>query len=250
MFWYFDRELAVAVNDFMFAALSKKPQMIDFVDEQGQPVPLVNGGVSELHPQYLADGVSFQVSATYLDRSPTKQLYNGEPLGHADGPIYFKAASGAIKQTGANAFRVWMGRGGLLAQGPPWGPIIIAWQPGKAEYRRCDRPGHPWVATLNKEGRLQTIAFPKIEDQPPGVKSLALHATSDAGLPVQFYVVSGPVKLAEDNTTLEFLPVPPRAKFPVRVVVGAFQWGRVTGEKVRTAGPVFQEFSISAATAR
>ena len=77
------------------------------------------------------------------------------------------------------------------------------------------------------------------------MKSLALRATSDAGLPVQFYVVSGPVKLAEDNATLEFLPVPPRAKFPVRVVIGAYQWGRISGEKVRTAGPVFQELSIS-----
>jgi hypothetical protein len=243
MFWYFDRELAVAVNDFMFAALSKKPQMIDFL-ENGRPVSLVNGGLAELHPKFLDDGVTFQVAATNLDRSPISRLYNGEPLGHADGPIFFKAASGAIKQTGSNTFRIWMGRGGLLPQGPPWGPDIIAWQPGNAEYRRCDRPGHPWVATLNKDGRPQTIDFPKIEDQPLGVKSLALHATSDAGLPVQFYVVSGPVKLAADNTTLEFLPVPPRAKFPVRVVIGAYQWGRVTGEKVMTAGPVFQEFLI------
>lgn len=243
MFWYLDRELAVAANDFMFAALSKKPQMIDFL-ENGRPVSLANGGLAELHPNFLDDGMTFQVAATNLDRSPILRLYNGEPLGHADGPIFFKAASGAIKQTGSNTFRIWMGRGGLLPQGPPWGPVIIAWHPGNAEYRRCDRPGLLWVATLNKEGRPQTIDFPKIEDQPMGVKSLALHATSDAGLPVQFYVVSGPVKLAADNTTLEFLPVPPRAKFPVRVVIGAYQWGRISGEKVRTAGPVFQKFFI------
>ncbi|HEU6449362.1 MAG TPA: hypothetical protein VFV23_13075 [Verrucomicrobiae bacterium] len=245
MFWYLDRELAVVVNDFMSGALAKKPQMIDFLDGHGQPLPLVNGGVPDFHPKFLDDGVTFQIAATFLDRSPTPKLYGGQPLGHADGPIFFKAGEGAIKRTGSNTFRVWMGRGSPLAQGPPWAPHVIAWQPGDDECRRCDRPGHPLVETVNKNGKSQTIDFPKIENQPAGVKSLLLRATSDAGLPVQFYVVSGPVKLADDNRTLEFLPVPPRAKFPVRVVIGVFQWGRVTGEKVKTAGPVFREFFIT-----
>ncbi|HEX9046761.1 MAG TPA: hypothetical protein VF988_07025, partial [Verrucomicrobiae bacterium] len=185
-----------------------------------------------------------------LDCSPTPKLYGGGPLGNAEGPIYFKAGEGAIKQTGSNMFRVWMGRGSSLFQGPPWAPHIIAWQPGNDEFRRCDRPGHPLVATKNQEGKPQAIDFSKIEDQPRGVKSLVLRATSDAGLPVQFYVVSGPVKLTDDNRALEFLPLPPRAKYPARVIIGAYQWGRISGEKVRTAAPVFQEFYITTASVR
>ena len=98
--------------------------------------------------------------------------------------------------------------------------------------------------TQNQDGKPQAIEFPKIENQKLGVKSLTLHASSDAGLPVPFYVLSGPVKLADDNATLEFLPLPPRASFPMRVIIGADQWGRVTGEKVQTTGPVFPQYSI------
>ena len=62
---------------------------------------------------------------------------------------------------------------------------------------------------------------------------------------MQYFVVSGPVRVAGDDT-LEFLPVPPRAKFPVRVRVGAFQWGRGAGDRVHSAGPEFLEFAITA----
>jgi hypothetical protein len=47
-----------------------------------------------------------------------------------------------------------------------------------------------------------------------------LKATGDSGLPVQFFVVSGPVELKGDDS-LELLPIPPRSKFPVRVIIGA-----------------------------
>ena len=51
-----------------------------------------------------------------------------------------------------------------------------------------------------------------------------MRAKTDAGLPVQFYVVSGPARIDPiDNTTLNYLKVPPRAKFPLRVVIGAYQ---------------------------
>lgn len=242
-FWYFDKELATAVNDFLVAGLAKKPQVIDFV-ENGRPVSLEKGGMADLHPKFLEDGMTFKVEATALGKSPTRRLYDGAEVGHAPGPVQFRVSTGALKQTGPDTFRVWLERGGVERQGPPWEPWIMAWQSGDDEYRRADRPGHPWVSVVNKSGKPQTIDFPRIENQPPGVKTLKLRATSDAGLPVQFFVVSGPARLADDDATLEFLPVPPRGKFPVRVIVGAYQWGRVTGEKIQSAGPVFQEFFL------
>jgi hypothetical protein len=241
--WYFDKETAEVVNDYMVNGLAKKPQVIDFTDDKGIPVSLIKGGMADIHPTVLTDGVTFSVAATSLDKSPTSNLYSGTAVGHAIGPILFKASTGAIKQTGPNTFQIWMKRGGLIQQGSPWEPWIMAYQPGDSEYRRADRPGHPWLLTQNKDGKVQTIDFEKIENQKQGVKSLKLHATSDAGLPVQFYVVSGPVEL-KDADTLEFYLLPPRTKLPARVILGAYQWGRVTGDKVQTTGPIFQEFLI------
>jgi hypothetical protein len=242
--WYFDKEMAQTVNDYMAAGLAKKPQVIDFVGLDGKPLPLDKGGNPTLPFQIMSDGADFKVAATFLDRAPA-QIYGGAGVGHAAGPILFKVSSGALKQTGPDTFRVWMRRGGLIQQGSPWEPWIMAYQPGNDEYRRADRPGHPYVYTINRDGKLQLIDFARIGDQRLGVKSLTLHAISDAGLPVQFYVISGPVRLKDDNRTLEFLPIPPRSKFPVRVVIGAYQWGRITDSKVQTGGPIVQQFWIT-----
>ncbi len=50
--------------------------------------------------------------------------------------------------------------------------------------------------------------------------------------------------MSADNQTLRFLPISPHAHFPLRVIVGAYQWGRITGAKVQSADPVYQEFFI------
>ena len=122
----------------------------------------------------------------------------------------------------------------------------MAYHPGDAQFRRADRPLHPLgLGTINKAGTPQTITFQKIPDQRAGAKPVKLSATSDAGLPVQFFVVSGPVQIdPRDNTKLNILQAPPRTKYPVRVIIGAYQWGRVTEPKVQNATPVFQEFLI------
>jgi len=39
------------------------------------------------------------------------------------------------------------------------------------------------------------VTFPKIENQPAGVKSVPLRAISDSGLPVAYYVVAGPAEV-------------------------------------------------------
>jgi hypothetical protein len=55
-------------------------------------------------------------------------------------------------------------------------------------------------------------------------------------------MVSGPATI--QGNTLTFTQIPVRAKYPVRVLVSAFQWGRSTGGHVQSAGPVTQEFFI------
>jgi hypothetical protein len=91
------------------------------------------------------------------------------------------------------------------------------------------------------EGRAQTIDFPPIADQASGTDSLRLKAASDAGLPVGFFVREGPAEIVGD--ALKFTPVPPRAKYPIKVTVVAWQYG-VPG-KVRSAEPVTREFYLT-----
>jgi hypothetical protein len=224
--WYFDREMAETINNFMVEGLTKKPQVIDFV-EDGQPVDLKSNGFAILRPILLKDGVSFQVKAMPLDVSPIANLYKGAAVGHAKGPIQFRVSTGELKQNGPDTFQVWRRRGGLVQQGPPWEPWIMAVQPGDAKFRRADRPARPQIPVVLFDGKDQNLAIAKIPDQPSSTRQITLKGTSDAGLPVQFF--------DEDGTTLHFLPIPPNSRFPVEVVIGAYQWGRITDPIVKTA---------------
>ena len=242
--WFFNQTLAQRVNAYMANTYAKKPQLINFV-VNGKPASLKQNGFASMGAHFNPNGITFNVHARYLNRSPTPHLYGGEALGHSSVPIQFwTIGSGALKQVGPNSFRVWMRRGGVRRQGPPWEPWVIAYSPGDAQYQSTDRPAHIWVADRNTAGEPQSIAFPALKNVALGTKAIRLHATSSLGLPVQFFVISGPVNLAADNRTLEFLPIPPRAGFPMKVIIGAYQWGRAVHPRVRSAGPVIRSFNI------
>ena len=242
--WFFNRKLAQAVNAYMVHSFAKKPQLIDFV-VHGKPAPLKQNGFASMTAHFNPDGVTFNVYARYLNQSPTPHLYNGRQLGHSTAPIQFwTIGSGALKQVGPHTFRVWMRRGGVRRQGPPWEPWVIAYSPGNAQYQSTDRPAHFWLADRNTAGKSQRIDFPALMNVAVGTRSILLHATSSLGLPVQFFVISGPVQLAADNRTLNFLPIAPRARFPMKVIIGAYQWGRAIHPRIKSAGPVIREFDI------
>ncbi len=248
--WFFNQKLAQAVNTYMATTYAKKPQLIDFV-VNGKPASLKQNGFATMGADFNPGGVTFNVQARYLNHSPTPHLYAGQTLGHSSVPIEFwTIGSGALKQVGPHTFRVWMRRGGVRRQGPPWEPWIIAYSPGSAHYQSTDRPAHIWVADHNTAGKPQSIAFPPLKNVVLGTKAIRLHATSSLGLPVQFFVISGPVNVASNNRTLKFLPIPPRAKFPMKVIIGAWQWGRAIHPRVRTAGPVARSFYITRPAAR
>ena len=86
------------------------------------------------------------------------------------------------------------------------------------------------------------FAFEKNPDVEIGTKSISLVATSDSGLPVEFYVVAGPAIV--ENGKLIFTKIPPSSKFPVEVTVAAWQWGRATEPRIKMAEIVKQKFNI------
>ncbi|MGN6504303.1 MAG: hypothetical protein ACTHM6_01950, partial [Tepidisphaeraceae bacterium] len=240
--WYIDADLAQTISRTMQAKLSKKPQAIDFLVD-AKPAPLDQKGFAEVGVKLLEDGVSWKVQACFLDRAPPNLGYGGQPLGHSSGEVYFRAGSGALKQTGPDTFRVWLGRGGIERQGNPWDPWVIATSPGDATYRSADRPIHFWVPIKRKDGKPQSIHFPKVPDLKAGATAVTLHATADSGLPVQYFIDSGPAEVDEKGT-LTLQPIPPRAKYPVTVRVGAYQWGRGLDPKIASAEPVYQEILL------
>jgi len=62
---------------------------------------------------------------------------------------------------------------------------------------------------------------------------------------VAYFVKVGPASL--EGSTLRINAIPPRSKFPIKVTVVAYQWGRAVEPKVQTAVPVEQTFMISLA---
>jgi hypothetical protein len=69
-----------------------------------------------------------------------------------------------------------------------------------------------------------------------------LKAVSDAGMPVYYYVLEGPAEIKGNR--LFFTNIPPRSRYPVKVTVVAWQYGRRLEPQVQTAGPVTRTFYI------
>ena len=244
-YWYLDAEIAKAANDYMFERLAKKPQMIGFITDKGKLDTYEKTGVTQFGVKWLPDGITFEVQAQFFDQSPTKNLYDGKPLGHVDEPVKFRVGSGALKQVGDNRFQVHVDRGGIFRQSAPWEPWILGYHPGNAEYRSTDRPLHAWVWTINKDGADQTLDFAVMPDVSiHDLKPMTLNAKASSQKPVQFFVISGPVEIEGDNK-LVFQSIPPRTSFPIKVMVAAYQWGRASDPKVKTALPVVREFYIT-----
>ncbi len=114
--------------------------------------------------------------------------------------------------------------------------------PGTDSIRGVSTP-FPLVATSpGGEAEAQRIVFRGLPSVPVGTETMTLSATSTAGLPVRYYVDSGPAIVI--GNVLYFSEIPPRARFPVNVEVVAWQNGTTAGDGVRRAQPVHRTFQI------
>jgi hypothetical protein len=98
------------------------------------------------------------------------------------------------------------------------------------------------IPRRNDTGSEQSITFLEIDDQQAGAAPLKLRATASSGLPVRYFVREGPAEV--DGDTINFTEIPPRAKFPMKVTIVAWQWGRSIDPKVQSAEPVERTFNI------
>ena len=125
-------------------------------------------------------------------------------------------------------------------QGDIW---LLASHPGDARFKSAVQQALLKIPAQLKDGAEQHITFPDIADVERGTKQTQLKAISDAGVMVYYYVREGPAEITGD--ILKFTAIPLRAKFPVKVTVVAWQYGRAGEPKLKSAEPVERTFNIN-----
>ena len=234
-YWFFDEEMARAAIAFNGDRGKRRVQMISFVQDGVGLFVGKNGYVQyKLLPE--GDGLSFTVKGGFLKEVPEGLVGAGTSIGHANGPFSYRVTMGPAVQTGPAAFRI------QFTRQKPRNVMIMATQAGDAEYRRALQPAIVEIPARLMEGGEQVINFPMIPNGRKGLRSIALGARSSSGLPVQYYVVAGPARVEGDSLRITEIPV--RSRYPLKVTVVAYQWGKMTAPRFKSAEPVARVFYI------
>ena len=251
-FWFFDGELAKATEKYESAFRGLKPQLVGYMQD-GKMVPQRDEHLQvDLKFEPQADGVTFKLSGAFYDAVPSGSprlpgwtgLPTNSPLGHAtSGEISIERICGPFEKISADTFAVHFQKETLqVTNARSYELVLAAKHPGDAEYKAAVQQAHMFVPARNTQGAEQHLSFPAISNQKAGTKSVRLAATSDANVKVGYYVREGPAEM--DGDVLKLTPVPPRAKYPVKVTVVAWQYGRSLEPKLKTAEPVERSFLI------
>lgn len=237
--WYFTAGLAQAACDMASVDWNARTQVPVFTDATGTPLPFGRRGIFSPLPYETADdGITFGFRTGFLDSIPDGWVKGGTPLGHAAGTPLVEWICGPIAPLGGNRFRISLDR--TWTHTPTF---LSVSHPGDAGHRHGVQPAEIRLEP-NTAGAPQSIVFEPIPDQVAGVKEIALRATSDAGLPVRFFVRVGPAEVHGDRLVVS--DIPPRSRLPLTVTVAAWQWGRSAAPAVQTAPLVERSFRITA----
>ena len=239
-FWYFDKEMADATEKYYANERGKTEQYIGF-EQKGKLITFNPKSHVRMFPSFQpeADGVTFYLKAVYTDT-----LRNEYSKEHSTRPIRMSRICGPVEVVNDTTFTVRFYRMGLDNPKRTGGICLMASVKQDHKYRSAVQQVEIRIPYRNKEGIPQRIIFPKLSDAKASVKEISLKGTADSGLPVYYYVKEGPAEIKRDKLVLT--KIPPRAKFPVKVTVVAWQYGRSGEPKVQTAEAVEQSFYITA----
>lgn len=183
-----------------------------------------------------SDGLTFTLTPVYTDSVRTELS-----TANAGGKITMHRICGPVEVINDSTFRVSFYRMGMYNPRRTADVWLLAENEGNKEYKSCVQQLNLRIPYRNNDSRRQYILFPGIEDISVDTREIKLNAVSDCGLPVSYYVKSGPAVVEGDRLRITDIPV--RAKWPVRITVVAWQYG-IKG-KVRTAEPVEREFFLN-----
>lgn len=235
--WFFDEATAKDAQAITAARWTADTQLPGYVANTNCTVdPFSFNSVTQV---MVTTDSEFSLSGVMLDKIPAGFVGAGEPLATTPGSPIFEWICGPIAPLGNGKFR--------LALDRTWKTGAACYMIARKEATETVRYSlQPAMVKLveNTQGTEQKITFDPIPNVANGTGSVSLQAKSDANLPVQFYVESGPAIV--ENDKLVFTPIPPRAKFPVAVTVAAWQWGKNAEPKVKIAPIVKQTFQITA----
>ena len=239
-FWYFDKEMADATEKYYANERGKTEQYIGF-EQKGKLITFNPKSHVRMSPSFQpeADGVTFHLKAVYTDT-----LRNEYSKEHSTHPIRMSRICGPVEVVNDTTFTVRFYRMGLDNPKRTGGICLMASVKQDHKYRSAVQQVEIRIPYRTKEGISQRIIFPKLSDVKASVKKISLNGTADSGLPVYYYVKEGPAEIKGDKLALT--KIPPRAKFPVKVTVVAWQYGRSGEPKVQTAEAVEQSFYITA----
>jgi hypothetical protein len=250
-FWCFDKEHALATASFGSQQHLKKPQLAGYI-QNGAVVPQNKETHQQVTLPFIptGDGTTFKLQGSFLDSVPDgrpvrwAELSAGSPITHAQGSVVISRICGPVEKLADDTFALRFDRLGFdntKRSNEIW---LMAVHPGDGEYKRCVQQAVMRFPLRNTSGQDQEISFQEIPNQRAGSKGLKLHARSSAkDAEVRFYVREGPAEI--DGDTLKITAIPPRAKFPVKVTVVVWQWGRSIEPKLKTAEPVERTFLIA-----
>lgn len=239
-FWYFDKEMADATEKYYANERGKTEQYIGF-EQKGKLITFNPKSHVRMSPSFQpeADGVTFHLKAVYTDT-----LRNEYSKEHSTHPIRMSRICGPVEVVNDTTFTVRFYRMGLKNPKRTGGICLMASVKQDHKYRSAVQQVEIRIPYRNKEGIPQSIIFPKLPDVKASVKEISLNGTADSDLPVYYYVKEGPAEIKGDKLVLT--KIPSRAKFPVKVTVVAWQYGRSGEPKVQTAEAVEQSFYITA----
>lgn len=236
-FWYFDREMAELTEEIYRQEHDLLPQYVSFAQE-GRLVRYNPKSHVTLSAPFRpeADGITFHLKAVYTD-----SLRASLADKHSVATPRIERICGPVKQIDDTTFVLDFYRMGTTNKKRTSSITFVASAAGDRNYKECVQEFNLNIPYPLKEGKRQSICFPTLEDVEAGTSSVPLCATSDSGLPVYYYVKSGPAEVRGDR--LVFTAIPPRSKFPLEVTVVAWQYG--LAGKVQTAEPVERRFFIT-----
>ena len=181
------------------------------------------------------DGLTFHLKAVYTD-----SLHTAISDEHSLTSPEITRICGPVQKVNDTTFTVRFYRMGMYNKRRTGDICLLAGNDGDKHYKSTVQELSFRIPYRNTEGKRQHILFPGLDDVKKGTETISLHATSDCGLPVYYYVKEGPAEI--EGNKLVFTRIPPRSKFPLKVTVVAWQYG-LAGE-VQTAEPVERSFFI------
>ena len=159
---------------------------------------------------------------------------------HSSSPVQIRREYGPVRILNDSTFRITFHRTGFDGRKTGW-MMFDCYANADSLYKRAILNLELRIPDKITDGQPQEINFPGLNDVYAGYdEEIRLLATSSSGLPVSFYVESGPAIVKGDSLILT--GIPPRAKFPVEVTVVAWQYG-ISGQW-QSATPVKSVFRI------